>query len=368
LVPKFAALHTGLDSLRSTDKIRAMKRAACLGLLLFAFASLARAAAPLATTFVAQLIAFPASTEELVGFAAVAGDTTGGGDAIPTTVTTFAELATAAQDPAPRVIIVSGIIKTEGGSGMKIGSNKTISGADKKATIFGGLSLDSVSNVILRNFNLQGIWPNSGPDDAIAVRNSHHVWIDHLNIWDGGDGNLDITRESSYVTVSWCKFWYTDKRHPHRLCALIGSGGGDHPEDWGKLKVTYHHNWFADLVDQRMPRLMYGQAHVFNNYYTATDNSYCIGVGSYGAALIENNYFKNVKSPHTFMYDVYCDITAQGNIYENTTGKKDTGRGGNRDVSGQKFPVSAFTAAPYRYTLDKAEDVPARVSRYAGPQ
>mgnify|MGYP003575059146 FL=1 len=303
-----------------------------------------------------------------IGFASVAGTTTGGGNAVSTRVTTFAELEAAAQDNAPRVIIVSGTIKTEGGSGMKIASNKSIIGADRNATIHGGLFINSVSNVILRNFNLKGIWPDSGPDDAIAVRDSHHVWIDHLNIWDGGDGNLDITRESSYVTVSWCKFWYTDRRHPHRLAALIGSGGGDHPEDWGKLKITYHHNWFADLVDQRMPRLMYGQAHVFNNYYTAAGNSYCIGVGSYGAALIENNYFKEVKNPHTFMYDVYCDITTRGNIYDNTTGKKDSGRGGTRDVAGQKFPVSAFAQPPYSYRLDNAEDVPTIVSRHAGPQ
>ena len=316
----------------------------------------------------AQISRDPAGTNAPIGFATVDGNTTGGGNATPTTVTTFAALQAAAQDNSSCVIIISGTIKTEGGSGMKIASNKTILGADKHATIHGGLSIDNATNVILRNFNLKGIWPNSGPDDAIAVRNSHHVWIDHLNIWDGGDGNLDITRESSYVTVSWCKFWYTDKNHPHRLCALIGSGGGDHPEDWGKLKVTYHHNWFADLVDQRMPRLMYGQAHLFNNYYTSTGNSYCIGVGSYGAALIENNYFKNVKSPHTFMYDVYCHITARGNIYDRTTGNQDSGRGGTRNASNQQFPVSPFTQPRYHYTLDKAEDVPALVSRHAGPQ
>lgn len=303
-----------------------------------------------------------------IGFAAVEGKTTGGGDATPAIVRTFAELRSAAQDAGPRVIIVTGTIKTEGGSGMKIASNKTIRGADKNAAIEGGLSIHSVSNVILRDFNLKGIWPNSGPDDAIAIRNSHHVWIDHLNIWDAGDGNLDITSQSSHITVSWCKFWYSEKRHPHRFCALIGSGGGDHPEDWGKLKVTWHHNWFADLVDQRMPRLMYGLAHIFNNYYTAAGNSYCIGVGSYGAALIENNYFKDVKNPHTFMYDVWCDITARGNSYENTTGKRDAGRGGARHAPGQQFTVTAFERVPYDYALDKAGAIPDLVSRNAGPR
>jgi pectate lyase len=184
---------------------------------------------------------------ELMGFVSVAGNTVGGGNAAPTKVTTFAELEAASRDNAPRVLIVFGTIKTEGGAGMRIGSNKTIMGADKNPAIHGGLSINSVSNVILRNFNLQGIWSRPGPDDAIAVRESHHVWIDHLN-------------------------------------------------------------------------------------------------------------------------EVYCDITARGNIYNNCTGKMDAGRGGTRDASGQKFPVSAFDQAPYSYTLDKAEDVPGIVSHYAGPQ
>lgn len=308
--------------------------------------------------------------DEPIGFAAVAGRVTGGGDARPTAVTTFAELKAAAQDGAPRVIIITGTIKTTDGGGfpLEIRSNKSLIGADKHATIYGGIAIKNASNVVVRNLNIQGTWPNPGPDDTISVRNSHHLWLNHLNIWDSTDGHLDITSESSYVTVSWSKFWYTDESHPHRLCALIGSGGGDHPEDWGKLKVTYHHNWFADRLDQRMPRLVYGQAHIFNNYYSARANTYCIGVGSYGAALIENNYFKDVNHPHRFLYDVYCHITARGNLYESTSGRQDQGRGGIRAVSGQEFSVTPFAKPPYEYRLHKAEDVPAIVTRFAGPQ
>ena len=205
-------------------------------------------------------VSSPSDTDKPFGFATVGQMTTGGGDVAPTKVTTFAQLKAAAQDEAPRVIIVSGTIKTTDESGwpLDIRSNKTIVGADKNATIYGGIAIKNVSNVIVRNLNIHGTWPNPGPGDTVAVRNSHHVWLNHLNIWNAGDGNLDITSQSSYVTVSWCKFWYTDESHDHRLCALIGSGGGDHPEDWEKLKVTYHHNWFAELVDQRMPRVVYG--------------------------------------------------------------------------------------------------------------
>jgi len=311
---------------------------------------------------------------ELIGWAAVNADgvatTTGGGSAAPTTVTSFADLKAAAQDSKPRVIIVSGTIKTTdgGGSAMNVAANKTIVGANKNATIYGGINMSGVSNVISRNLNIQGTWPNSGPDDTVASHNSHHIWYDHLNIWDSTDGSLDITNQSNHQTVSWTKFWYSSTDHPHRLASLNGSGGGDHPEDWNYLKVTYHHNWWADKVNERMPRVMYGQGHQFNNYFTATGNLYCIGVGSYGAILVENNYFKNVNAPHQFMYDIYMEITARGNVYDNTTGAKDNGRGGTRDVSTGGFPVQPFTTPPYDYKLDDAKDVPAVVQRCAGPQ
>ena len=188
-----------------------------------------------------------------IGFAMLAGKTTGGGKVPPTKVKTLAELMAAVQDDAPRVVHISGTIRTIDQSGwpLDIKSNKTIIGVDKHATICGGIAIKNATNVIVRNLNIQGTWPESGPGDTVAVRESDHVWLNHLNIWNAGDGNLDITRESNYVTVSWCKFWYTNEKHGHRFNGLIGSGGGDHPEDWGKLKVTYHHNWFAELVDQR---------------------------------------------------------------------------------------------------------------------
>jgi pectate lyase len=306
------------------------------------------------------------------GFANVGTAITGGGTATATTVTTCAQLLAAAADKNPRVIKISGTITTSdcnGGYGLPISSNKTIIGVDKKAEVRGGLYMNSgVTNIIIRNLNCHGIYPNSGADDALHVQGATHIWLDHLNIWDATDGNLDITEMADYVTVSWCKFWYTYPDHPHRLCALIGSGGGDHPDDWGKLHVTYHHNWFSTLVNERMPRLMYGTAHVYNDYYTSTGNLYCIGVGSYGQALIENNYFKGVNSPHLFMYDVYAWITARNNVYDNTTGNKDVGYLGSRKVSGQDFSPVELKTAPYTYTLDKAADVPNLVGTYAGPQ
>jgi pectate lyase len=113
---------------------------------------------------------------------------------------------------------------------------------------------------------------------------------------------------------------------------------------------------------------MYGQGHEFNNYFNSPGNSYCIGVGSYGSVLIENNYFEEVRNPHQFMYDVYSYAAASGNIYDNTTGTRDTGLGGSRDETGHDHMEAGPFDPPYQYTLDAAETVPETVKNCAGPQ
>lgn len=302
----------------------------------------------------------------LEGWATMYGDgvetVTGGGDMTPVLATDFETLSKLAGDNVPRVIIVSGTIKTSGYT-IDVGSNKTIIGIDSNAVIEGGISIKGACNIIISNLTIHGSWPITKPDDGLCVHSSHHIWLDHLSIWDAPDGNLDIVAGSNYITVSWCKFWYTNDSHDHRFSNLVSSGTSNDATDLNKLNVTYHHNWFADKVDQRMPRLLYGDSHVYNNYYTAAGNTYCIGVGCYAAALIENNYFKNVNHPHQFMYGhaLPAYIEARDNIYDNTTGAQDEG-------SVYNSSVKAFDNPPYTYHLDKAEDVPALVEAYAGAQ
>ncbi|GBG05813.1 putative pectate lyase [Paenibacillus agaridevorans] len=306
-------------------------------------------------------------SKELYGWASVEAEgqdgTKGGGDAEPLTVTTLEELEQLAGDDVPRVIVVSGTI-TSGVEPINIGSNKTITGDNEYATIRGGIAINDSSNTIIRNLNFQGIWPIFGPADAIAVRNSHHLWFDHLNIWDASDGLLDLTQGTNYVTVSWNKFFYTDPDNPHRLVSLNGGGAEHDATDTGKNKVTYHHNWFANNTDQRMPRVLFGQAHAYNNYYTASNNNYAIGVGVFASMLVENNYFKDVRNPHQFMYPDRrpAYITAAGNIYDNTSGLMETGA-----VTPEGYnSVAPFTNPPYAYDLNDAEDIPFLVTRYAG--
>lgn len=166
--------------------------------------------------------------DNLYGWASVSSDgvisTTGGGYVEPVIVSDRYSLIYYAGGNEPQVIIVNGSINVFGY--LDIGSNKTIVGIDENATIIGEISIHNQSNVIISNLNVKGAWPVTMPEDGIDIENSHHIWVDHVNVWDAPDGNLDIKQGSDYITVSWSKFWYTDSSHEHRLSNLIGSGTG----------------------------------------------------------------------------------------------------------------------------------------------
>lgn len=286
----------------------------------------------------------------LVGWATEGSGTTGGGNLAPQEVTSIGELSSLASGSEPRVVHVSGTMS----GNITVGSNKTIIGKGKTARINGSISING-SNVIIRNLTVKG------GTDTISARGSHHLWLDHLDVSDGADGVIDLTRESDFATVSWSKIYY-DRGGGHRLALLFG-GGSTHTADRGKNNHTVHHNWLGKGISSRMPRLLFGKGHIYNNYYNSPDNNYCIGSGSWASLLVEGNYFKDVNSPHQFQDGNPSFITARDNVYDNVKGKRDTGAGG----SGSD-PPSAWTTPGYPYTLDKAEDIPALVQRCAGPQ
>ena len=298
--------------------------------------------------------------DERIGFAFVAGHgldtTTGGGDLAPTVVTTFEELDAAVDGDAPAVIRIEGSIEGV----VRFGSNKTVEGAP--GSVFtGSFILSDVQNVILRDLTLVGY--NCTDDacgdgrDTITIVESHHVWIDHCDISDGSDGNLDITRASDFVTVSWTRFHYSGRRPGgHQLSNLVGASD-DAPDDVGRLAITWHHNHWADNVQERMPRVRYGRNHIFNNLYTSADNNYCIGLGVFGDLLVENNAFIGVEDPFntTSLSNGESKLAASGNLFTDVTGDRD------------EFGSGVFTP-PYAYSLDDAADVEAAVRAGVGPR
>jgi pectate lyase len=326
----------------------------------------------------------PASPLE--GWAAVAGrgveTTTGGGALQPTVVTTLAQLQDAAAGVDPRVILVRGELEP---GDVAIGSNKTIVGTCG-AEVHGHLEIREATNIIIRNLTIVGygegdctLDPGFDPtvgcssgDDAVSVqRNTHHVWFDHCSVRDGTDGNLDVSNAADFVTISWTKFSYTprtddvgdDSTGPagHRYSNLVG--GTDAPtafDDANALNVTWHHNWWADNVVERQPRIRFGKNHLYNNYYNSDVANYCVRAGIQAQVLLEGNFFDGVDDPHEFNNaadQLTANITADAsNTYLNTTSDQATGGGG-----------PAFTEAPYQYTLDESAGIPAAVTLGAGP-
>jgi len=235
----------------------------------------------------------PPAASPLVGWGT---GTTGGGSATPQTVSTVSALNSAASGSNAAVIYVTGNLP----NGMiKIGSNKTIVGLCG-AEIHGHVDVVGSSNLIIRNIKIVGyavgdcsLDPSytstvgcSSGNDAVTVEQGSHIWFDHDDVSDGSDGNLDITNGSDLITVSWTKFSYSTRRTDpvtgttgHRFSNLIGAAD-NLPIDAGHLNITWHHNWWADNIAERMPRSRDGKIHVVNNLYTAAGNDYCTNSGA----------------------------------------------------------------------------------------
>jgi len=229
---------------------------------------------------------------------------TGGAAGATVTPTTAAQFYTYATSSTPYVIQVSGTINVSAYSNHRINvkSNKTIVGIGTSPTIYGGLNISGVSNIIISRLNIN-FDANEGSEDpstdGITIQSgAHHIWINHCSIYNSPDGLIDIGGASDYVTISWCKFYYETGIYntAHHFTNLIGSDDGD-TGDRGKLHITFHHNWWSSLCVERMPRVRFGQVHIYNNYYSCSSNDYCIRPGVEAQLLVENNYFYIVDEP-----------------------------------------------------------------------
>ncbi|NOT59022.1 MAG: pectate lyase, partial [Acidobacteria bacterium] len=239
----------------------------------------------------------------------------------------------------------------------QVTSNKTIIGIGANSGFAnGGLNIglpfregvtappaDAIRNVIIRNLR----FANSA-DDAINIQMfTHHVWIDHCDLSNAFDGLIDIRFGSSYVTVSWNRF------SQHSKTSLVGADDSNAALDVGRLKVTYHHNWFDGSIE-RHPRVRYGEpVHVFNNFYL-NNAGYGVGCFQNSGCVIEGNSFENVAVPITINGPTDAGRAVERlNIYV---------RSGSPITGGAVIEPYTF----YSYVLDKAEDVRGAVAQGAG--
>lgn len=311
----------------------------------------------------------PCPTATSTGWASVAGldfdpaaNQIGGTEVVVSTAQDLLRYSAATE---PYVIRVVGTIAVPA---LDVSSNKTIVGDDAAATIEGGIRIlgtstepaAMVSNVVIRNLHIDALTSDTSTlpdeDDGITVAYAHHVWIDHVEIWDAPGDGLDITNGASFVTVSWSKFRFD--LGARRTASRVGNSDANAAEDTDRLKVTFHHNWWMDSVDQRMPRVRFGDVHVFNNYLshvhqTTLTQTYCIAAAFESRLLVQNNYFDNVRNPHVFFsfvdgQSMFAEPTAQmvadGNTYIGDAQDEAGRQSGQGDAFVPPYPVELAPA------------------------
>ena len=266
---------------------------------------------------------------------------------------------------------------------VHVPSNTSIIGMDNAKLKGVNLVLDS-DNVIIRNIQFESPYdyfpswdPNDGPEgnwnsqyDSISIKGGTHIWIDHSSFRDGPetvetyfgrkyehrDGLVDITNEADYITISYSTF------ENHNKTMLIGSSDSK-ISDEGKLHVTLHHNYFHNVV-QRLPRVRFGQVHVYNNYFSSdTTNgeyayAYALGVGKNSQIYAENNVADIAGKDYTSFVKVFGgkQLTTVNNMFNGKI--VDTF---NDTLTAVDWKPELFT------TIDSVNEVKEKVLHNAGP-
>lgn len=182
------------------------------------------------------------------------------------------------------------------------------------------LQISGIDNVIIKNISIEApndLFPEWDPTDgihgswnseydAIVITNSStRVWIDNCYLTDGSkgvnttplifgqhvelhDGLIDVVNGADFVTISNNRF------ENHKKTMLIGNSDKK-TTDRDHLKVSIYNNVFINC-NERLPRVRYGNVHVFNNYYYAeTFNE------AYTSLTVDNYYHDDNVFPHYFI-------------------------------------------------------------------
>jgi pectate lyase len=249
-----------------------------------------------------------------------------------------------------------------------VNSNKTIYSRVGATIRRGMFRIARKQNIIIRNLKFRDLWvfdPTGSYDqygwDYIGIESgSHHIWVDHCDFEQAYDGMLDIKGASDFVTASWNIFRVQKKGN------LVGASDTA-TTDREHLNVTFHHNWY-DRVEERMPRMRFGNAHVFNLY--------CNNLGGKGiqstteaATLVENVYFLHPRAGSAPTIEANNGPSGVIKVVNSTIVNLPGVNVAFREYGAATFAFNAPFSAPgppYAYTLDPTADVPSIVTNYAG--
>lgn len=193
-------------------------------------------------------------------------------------------------------------------------TNLTIFSNNASSIKHAALDIKQSSNVIIRNIKFDELWEwdeeTSGDYDKndwdyMTIENgSNGIWIDHCTFYKSYDGVVDMKTDMSHdtpmnITVSWCQFMPGSENDTffNEVMAQLESNPGAYPyykslldsgmskqqiRDYAygqkkthllgqsdeattntNLHVTFANNYYYDSMD-RMPRVRFGTAHVYN--------------------------------------------------------------------------------------------------------
>ncbi len=249
----------------------------------------------------------------------------------------------------PAIVWLSGKFTKDQGRGsgtpwfdIKRTKNISIYGTDDFVMENIGLFLREAQNIIIRNVYIKLPKADNGAD-GIAMEQSNNVWVDHCTFEsvnqssDYEDGSCDITHGTYNVTLSWNRFIKTQKT------CLIGHSDSNGSVD-EKITVTLHHNFF-DLSSSRHPRVRFGRAHVYNNFYNRV-STYGAGSAMNARVLLESNYFNGVHLPTDI-----CTFPAKksgSSWISNLTGSKAGFLFATTDNVYENKPVNASAPHPFQ--------------------
>jgi pectate lyase len=312
----------------------------------------------------------------------VNGGTTGGAGGTSITVSTGAQL-TAAVDAhrgvsTPLTVFVDGTItpanSSESDLEIKDNVNLSIIGVGTRGELNGiGFKISGSSNIIIQNLRIHHV--TSGQKDAVGIQeNSHHIWIDHNEMYnqfqgvgeDDYDGLVDAKSGSQYITVSY------NYLHDSWKTSLNGSSDSDS----GNRFITYHNNRWIN-VNSRTPFIRFGEGHIYNNYYEGIAST-GINLRMGNQSLVENNHLANSQNVLVACFSPQPGFwNARGNKYENVAWVADStclafGKPVGTPPSDTGEASSTTTYEPrqqhagYNYTLLPADQVKANVEACAG--
>ena len=248
---------------------------------------------------------------------------TGGNGQNPVTVNTADALIAAVSGTNAATVYVEGQITLH--NTIPVGSNKTIIGRNG-ATIInheqnenaGIFLLRGSSNIIIRNLTLKGpgaydIDVNYG--DNISLVGAVNVWVDHCDVQDGIDGNMDIVEGSDNICVSWTHFRYlidpksggSGGNNNHRFSNLVGGKDNNMEIDGGHLNCTFINCWWGEGCSERCPRVRFGKVHVVNCLYNSNDFDDCIAYGVYSNIYAEKCAFTTKSAQDNYLRDRHKD-------------------------------------------------------------